>query len=367
MGLQKPRLDFYVKATVAAYTTLQLASFAFSEATIPSSPELQEAFAWTRELGLGSDRVFPIMFASACSVVVALVLVFAAQEQVEWQKFLNPQNNKWQYLWLGISLFAQTMATVAFIPLCRTLARSGDCTIDEATGRYWLDALNGTETAPTPESTKLECFTAAHLTRYAGPGFVLSVLFTVLSARLIRAGGELGNIEMALANPLACASDGRKVAAHEHALSACSLKHDMFSLFSKTVAVLASTYFGTRHPTVVAGVFVGVGLATLGVTLRFPPYFGRHDGSPALRSGANRVRCAVDLGLLWVFVCMLAACLVQSDDGGSASADGSDDGASDDVMLRVLPACVVVFLVGGYWLPSVRCCARQRVGVTQEP
>ena len=356
--MHQPRLDFYVKTTVVAYTTLQLASFAFSEATIPSSPELQEAFAWTRELGLGSERVFPIMFASACGAVITLVLVFVAQEQVEWQKFLNPENNKWQYLWLAMSLFAQTMVTVAFIPLCRTLARSGDCTIDEMTGTYWLDALNGTESNPTPDSA-LQCFTTTHLTRYAGPGFVLFVLFTTLSARLILAGGELSHIEMTLANPLACGSDSKKVPAHMHALSACSLKHDVFSLCAKTVAVLASTYLGSKHPTVVAGIFMSVGLATVGITLRSPPYFGRGDGSPVLRSTANRMRCAVDLGLLWVFVCMLVASLMRSSDDANPS-------AADDVMLRVLPACVIVFLVGGYWLPSCQCCARQSVAVAPQ-
>ena len=125
------------------------------------------------------------------------------------------------------------------------------------------------------------------------------------------------------------------------------------------MAVLASTYLGSKHPTVVAGIFMSVGLATVGITLRSPPYFGRGDGSPVLRSMANRVRCAVDLGLLWVFVCMLVASLVHSSDDANPS-------AADDVMLRVLPPCVIVFLVGGYWLPSCQCCARQSVAVAQQ-
>ena len=129
---------------------------------------------------------------------------------------------------------------------------------------------------------------------------------------------------------------------------------------SKCVAVLASTFLGTIYPTLVAAIFVAVGMVMVGVTLRVPPYFGtgEADASPiiegcadwtrVLESRANRMRCAMDMALLWTFVCMLAACLMQR------------DGDASSMMLRVLPACTVVFLATGYWLPScVRGCRRR--------
>ena len=366
MGLQKPRLDFYFKLALAAYTAAQLGSFAFTSASVPNNPELQEAMAWTRELGLGMDQVFPAMFASACGVVLAFVLVFAVQETVEWRRFLNPDSMCWQCLWLSISFFAQTVATAGFVPITRTLARSGDCTHDAATGLYWLDALNGTEAAPVPESSKLRCFTVEHWMRYAGPGLLLFTLFVALSARLMRAGGELGQLEFSWTSPCSWAGDGKKADTYRHPLCARDSTHEMLTVATKCVAVLASTFLGSIYPTVVAIVFVAMGMMMLGVTLWVPPYFGEAGGSPAvkscadrarvLRSRANRLRCAVDVALLWTFACMLAACLVQR------------KGADSSVMLRVLPACTAVFLAGGYFLPSfVRCCHRRQAGVPHQP
>ena len=360
MGLRKPQLDFYFRLALAVYTAAQLGSFAFTSASVPDSPELQEAMAWTRELGLGVDQVFPAMFASTCGIVVVFVLILSTQETMEWRKFLNPQKSSWQYLWIGVSVFVQVVATAGFIPITRTLARSGDCTRDDATGLYWLDALNGTDADPVPEATKLQCFTIEHWTRYAGPGLVLFVLFVVLSARLMRAGGELGKLEFSWANPFSWAGDSKQAAAHQHALSARDSAHETLTVASKCVAVLASTFLGTIYPTLVAAIFVAVGMVMVGVTLRVPPYFGtgEADASPilescagrmrVLESRANRMRCAVDMALLWTFVCMLAACLMQR------------DGDASSMMLRVLPACTVVFLATGYWLPScVRGCRRR--------
>ena len=154
MGLRKPWLDFHIKVAVAIYTAVQFGSFAFNDATVPTHPELQDTLAWTRELGMGTG-IFSLMFLTACSMVAIFLLVMIVQEMIEWRMFLHPKNDGWQKLWLGASIFAQTMATVGFIPLCRTLVRSGDCTIDESTGLYWLDALNGTKLNPVPEADKL--------------------------------------------------------------------------------------------------------------------------------------------------------------------------------------------------------------------
>ena len=66
-------------------------------------------------------------------------------------------------------------------------------------------------------------------------------------------------------------------------------------------------------------IMVANGLALLGLTFAFPPYFGpgaSTDPSTLLQSGANRLRCSVDIGVLWVYVCSLAATLLHSNDDG---------------------------------------------------
>ena len=141
MQLTKPMLDFRFKAVLLTYTTVQLASFGFNEATVPENKELHEALAWTRELGVSAEGLFPAMFASACGVVIVFIVVMLTQEAVEWKKFTQPNSKAWKYLWLAMSIFTQLMATALFVPVCRTLVRAGDCTHDRETGRWWLDAM----------------------------------------------------------------------------------------------------------------------------------------------------------------------------------------------------------------------------------
>ena len=98
----------------------------------------------------------------------------------------------------------------------------------------------------------MRCFQGEHW-GYIVPGSVLFVLFTALCARLIRAGGELQNIEMTL-NLLDWRGDSKKKPPYAHALSARSSKHAEVTVAVKTVAVLATTFMGTGHPIAVAAV-----------------------------------------------------------------------------------------------------------------
>ena len=152
MQLTKPMLDFRFKAVLLTYTTVQLASFGFNEATVPENKELHEALAWTRELGVSAEGLFPAMFASACGVVIVFIVVMLTQEAVEFKKFTQPNSKAWKYLWLAMSIFAQLVATALFVPVCRTLARAGDCTRDRETGRWWLDAMAVSERTLRPSS-----------------------------------------------------------------------------------------------------------------------------------------------------------------------------------------------------------------------
>ena len=72
-------------------------------------------------------------------------------------------------------------------------------------------------------------------------------------------------------------------------------------------------------------VLVVLGLVMVGFTIFSPPYFGpagTDDGSTLLQSGANRLRCSVDLAVLWVYVCSLIATILadQDDTAGAHSA-----------------------------------------------
>lgn len=70
----------------------------------------------------------------------------------------------------------------------------------------------------------------------------------------MRVGGELGNIEMQLHKPLDYRGDNNKRMPYKHRLSLANAKHGLSTVAIKTVAVLASTYMGAEHPSVVATV-----------------------------------------------------------------------------------------------------------------
>lgn len=78
------------------------------------------------------------------------------------------------------------------------------------------------------------------------------MLFVAISARLMRVGGELQNIEIRFRNPLDCRGDCRKIMPYQHRLSTVNTEHASGTVAIKTVAVLAHTYMGTNYPTVVA-------------------------------------------------------------------------------------------------------------------
>jgi hypothetical protein len=149
-------------------------------------------------------------------------------------------------------------------------------------------------------------------------------------------------------NPLSFAGDSKKQVERQHALSPQSSAHATLTVAAKCLAVLATTFMGTQHPTIVAAVLLALGVALLALTLRAPPYFGDLSQKPksessknqmwVLRSLPNRLRCSADSALVWIYLCTFLACAAQ--------------GTDSDMMLLVLPACVVLWLLAGYWLPS---------------
>ena len=104
----------------------------------------------------------------------------------------------------------------------------------------------------------MECFQGLHWL-YVVLGSFLFVAYVVLSARLMRAGGELQNIEM-VCDPFDWRHDCKKRMPYKHALSVAKTEHALGTVAIKTVAVVVATFLGTFHPTVVAAVRAAPGL-----------------------------------------------------------------------------------------------------------
>ena len=101
----------------------------------------------------------------------------------------------------------------------------------------------------------MECFRGTHWL-YVGMGSTLFLVYVGLSVRLMRAGGELQNIEV-VCNPFNWRGDSKKRMPYKHALSVATNEHAMWTVAIKTVAVLSTTFLGTMHPTAVATVRAG--------------------------------------------------------------------------------------------------------------
>ena len=72
-----------------------------------------------------------------------------------------------------------------------------------------------------------------------------------------------------------------------------------------------------------------LGAMLLGVTMKYPPYFGpegcsKNDDTVGtlLQSVANRARVAIDVSMLWLYICSLVAAWLHtsSSNGGTSIA-----------------------------------------------
>ena len=102
----------------------------------------------------------------------------------------------------------------------------------------------------------MECFRGVHWL-YVVTGSTLFLVYVGLSARLLRVGGELQNIEAVWYNPFDWRGDSKKRMPYTHALSLAKNEHGVGTVAVKTVAVLVATFIGTMHPTAVSTVRVG--------------------------------------------------------------------------------------------------------------
>jgi hypothetical protein len=113
----------------------------------------------------------------------------------------------------------------------------------------------------------------------------------------------------------------------------------------KCIAVLVTTFFGSKHPISVMAFMIGASLSLFLLTLRWPPFFGpggRIDGVDVLTSRPNRVRCAIDLALVHCFACAFLAVMTQSHWRSQCVVD------PNVIMMRVFPATLPLVLLFSY-------------------
>ena len=92
---------------------------------------------------------------------------------------------------------------------------------------------------------------------------------------------------------------------------------------------------------------VVLGVLLLGVTLKYPPYFDdTTDESNSKRwyqrSGANRLRVAIDLAVLWTYSCALVAVVAHTGNTSTSSGDGTPSYATNLFCSSVSPSAFVV-------------------------
>ena len=85
---------------------------------------------------------------------------------------------------------------------------------------------------------------------------------------------------------------------------------------------------------------VVLGVLLLGVTLKYPPYFDdTTDESNSKRwyqrSGANRLRVAIDLAVLWTYICALVAVVAHTGNTSTSSSDGTPSYYEPVLFLRI--------------------------------
>ena len=92
---------------------------------------------------------------------------------------------------------------------------------------------------------------------------------------------------------------------------------------------------------------VVLGVLLLGVTLKYPPYFDdTTDESNSKRwyqrSGANRLRVAIDLAVLWTYICALVAVVAHTGNTSTSSGDGTPSYATNLFCSSISPSAFVV-------------------------
>ena len=228
------------------FTTVQLASFAFTPQTLPSvSKEFRDAVEFIQNIVvIRSTDLFDASFVFTECLVVVLLIIMPLQERVEFVKFRSPDSKPWKYLWLVMSGYSTTCVTVGFIPITKMLLRALDCThID---GVWTFDAhhlaVDGSASGSTSSDfIDTECWTGRHWL-YVVSGVACFVVFVTISVRLLRVGGEMASLEVKC-NFFDWRGDAARKMPREHPLSLKNPVDGMLLAFGKLQVVGAQVWF----------------------------------------------------------------------------------------------------------------------------
>jgi len=320
---------FYVGLVLAVVLLLvdfaQMASFAFSTASPPSLQGSAQTVQQFQALGLiGVQVSFQLVFWTTVSVLALFVALMASSEAIEDYVFRHREDYNVQLVWSGVSIVVQLMTSVAVIPFTRVLVGAFDC-IPSADG----EPMAWHAVAP---DTVL-CFGTGHLP-YAIVAAGMLVVYFPLVLRLLLVRNDLSRVELHLSAPWDWSGDDRSAPPRLHVLSQTASVFGVAQAVAKLLASVVYVLLGARFPEWSAVAVLCLGVAVLLAGLQSPPYH---------YVVMNRVRTALDAGVLWTYTVAVVAVFVLRSTSPQA-------GDTTDVALSVLPAGILVVVPLVFWV-----------------
>ena len=121
------QIEFFFMVLLIVLDAFQLASFAFTDATEFASEDVNEAVESTQNFGSFSFSYLTTLII-ACSVVFSFLILFMVSEWVELKKFINPDSNAWNYVWLSMTYYCKFVSRAFFLAIFGVFLRVFDCT-----------------------------------------------------------------------------------------------------------------------------------------------------------------------------------------------------------------------------------------------
>ena len=316
---------FYVGLALALVLVLvdfvQMASFAFATATPPSLQGTASTLRQFQALGmLGVSVDFKSVFWGVAGVLVVFFALTGISEHVEEFVFRRKEDSRIGLLWTALTVVVQLMTSVAVIPLTRVLVGVFDCLPNDSGAEVMWNAV-------APE--RVRCFSGEHVP-YVVVGSLLLLVYFPLTLRLLMVRNDLSRIELDLAAPWDCSGDDRSAPQRLHVLSKTASIFGVCQAVAKLLAGVIYVLFGARFPGWSAGAVVVLGVLVLCAGVFSPPYH---------YNMMNRMRTALDAGVLWTYVVAAVAVFVlRSDEGDVAT------GGVTDLVLSFLPAGILLVI-----------------------
>ena len=309
-----PVVGMVQEALVVAVQLGQLAKFAFREATPTKLKPISSSLDSLSSFGVPS-----MSYASAqVGVFVTLLLLFgllSVSENVETCARRRPSSKSAALCWLLVQQILGFGCRALFLPVVELLAQPFDCSQLPGTGKWVLDAAPDTE-----------CWVDAGHVVHAAFAVLFGALFGWLVVRLQLCGGSPAALSFSWLRLFDRDNDAFH-ARHTHPMSPMSVAYRVTAALVKVVLVLTVLLLGS-YDGIVAAVAVACGCFLLAASW-FVPQYMPSTGFPfpaqwetmvsqvtvrravLRRVVANRLRCIVDGGMLWTYLCGAAFVLWQ--------------------------------------------------------